>query len=95
MTAPDAAPRQQYQAWVEQQIEEYKAGLTRDELLDIAEQAVKRLFTTLDEQYPITEILLRDAVDTLLLERLNLPDFWQWRRESGRSSRIDTSNVHG
>ena len=71
-------PRQQYQAWVEEQIEEYKTALTRDELLDLAEQAVEDLFTTPDGQYPLTEILLRDAVDTLLFKRLNLPDYKHW-----------------
>jgi hypothetical protein len=80
MTVPDTAPRQRYQAWVEEQLEDYKAGLTREELLDIAEEAVHRLFDTPDEQYPLTEILLCDAVDALLFERMNLPDFRQWRR---------------
>jgi hypothetical protein len=80
MTAPDIAPRQQYLAWVEEQIEEYKAGLTRSELLDLAEDAVARLFSDPDGQYPLTEILLCDAVDALLLERLDLPDYRQWRR---------------
>jgi hypothetical protein len=80
MTAPQSAPRQQYQAWLEEQLEDYKAALTRDEILSLADEAVQQLFTTADGQYPLTEILLCDAVDTLLLERLNLPDFRQWRR---------------
>lgn len=71
-------PRQQYQAWVEEQIEEYKTALTREELLNLAEQAVQDLFTTPDGQYPLTEILLCDAVDTLLFKRLNLPDYKHW-----------------
>jgi hypothetical protein len=36
------------------------------------------LFTTPDGQYPLTEILLCDAVDALLFRRLNLPDYKQW-----------------
>ncbi|HEY0672972.1 MAG TPA: hypothetical protein VGD27_11920 [Longimicrobiales bacterium] len=78
MGNPYSAPRREYQAWVEEQIEEYKTALTRDELLDLAEQAVNDLFTTPDGQYPLTEILLRDAVDTLLFKRMNLPDYKQW-----------------
>jgi len=81
MPAPNSAPRQQYHAWVENQIEEFKAGLTREELLDLAEEAVQCLFDSPDGQYPLTEILLCDAVDALLFERLNLPDFRQWRRQ--------------
>jgi hypothetical protein len=73
-------PRQAYQAWIEEQLEEYKAALTRDELLDLAELAVKQLFDAPDGQYPLTEILLCDAVDRLLFERLDLPDYRQWAR---------------
>jgi hypothetical protein len=80
MSANDSAPRQQYQAWVEDQLDEFKASLTRDELLDIAEEAVRRLYDSPDGQYPLTEILLRDAVDTLLFTRLDLPDYRAWRR---------------
>lgn len=77
---PAETPRQRYQAWIEEQLEEYKAGLTRDELLDLAEVAVEQLFDAPDGQYPLTEILLCDAVDRLLLARLNLPPYRQWQR---------------
>jgi hypothetical protein len=80
MTTPSETPRQRYQAWVEEQLDECKAGLTRDELLDLAEVAVQQLFDAPDGQYPLTEILLCDAVDRLLLTRLNLPDFKAWQR---------------
>lgn len=80
MSTPAQTPRQRYLAWVEEQLEEYKAALTRDELLDLAEYAVQQLFDSPDGQYPLTEILLCDAVDRLLLQRLNLPDFRAWQR---------------
>ncbi len=83
MTAPTSPPRQLYLAWVEEQIEDYKATLTRDELMQIADAAVQQLFETPDEQYPLTEILLRDAVDALLFKRLKLPSFRQWLRQRG------------
>lgn len=80
MSTHAETPRQRYQAWIEEQLEEHKAALTRDELLDLAEVAVQQLFDAPDGQYPLTEILLCDAVDRLLLARLNLPDFRQWQR---------------
>jgi len=80
MTAPSAAPRQLYLEWVEDQIEDYKATLTRDELLDIAETAVQRIGSDPAGQYALTELLLCDAVDALLFERLGLPDYKRWRR---------------
>jgi DNA-binding MarR family transcriptional regulator len=57
-----------------------KAALSREDLLDLAEEAVEQLFHTPDGQYPLTEILLCDAVDTLLFRRMGLPDFRQWQR---------------
>lgn len=75
-----ALSRQAYNAWIEDQIEEFKATLTRDELLDLAEEAIQSLGDAPDGQYALTEILLRDSVDALLTDRLNLPGYRQWRR---------------
>jgi hypothetical protein len=86
VSGPPVPPRQQYLLWVEEQIEEFKASLTREELLQIADEAVRQLFDSPDGQYPLTEILLRDAVDALLFQRLGLPGYRQWLR----SCRNDT-----
>lgn len=80
MTTPSRTPRQQYHEWVEEQLEDHKAHLSRDDLLDLAEEAVQQLFDSPDGQYPLTEMLLCGAVDRLLAERLGLPDFRQWQR---------------
>lgn len=74
------SPRQEYLDWVEDRIEDYKSGLTREELLTLADQAVEELFDTDDGQYPLTEILLRDAVDGLIFHRLGLPGYRRWLR---------------
>ncbi|MFP4624930.1 MAG: hypothetical protein ACOCVZ_06150 [Gemmatimonadota bacterium] len=74
------SPRHRYTEWVEDRIEDYKAGLTRDEILALADEAVSGLFDTDDGQYPLTEILLRDAVDALIFHRLGLPGYRQWLR---------------
>ena len=80
MTSLRSAPRQLYAAWIENQIEECKSGMSRDELLDLAEEAVRRIQASPDGQIALTELLLCDAVDALLIERLSLPDFRQWQR---------------
>lgn len=72
------SPRQEYLDWVEDRIEDYKSGLTRDELLSLADRAVDELFDTADGQYPLTEILLRDAVDDLIFHHLGLPGYRRW-----------------
>jgi hypothetical protein len=86
MTAPTAAPRQLYHAWVEEQIEDFKTALTRDELLALADEAVQTLFDSPDGQYPLTEMLLCDVVDALLFRRLGLPDYKHWMKQC----RLDT-----
>jgi hypothetical protein len=79
MIEPADLPRQRYLRWVEEQIEDYKAQVPRDELLQLAEYAVQSLFESADGQYPLTEVLLCDAVDALILERLRLPSFRRWQ----------------
>jgi hypothetical protein len=74
------SPRQRYRDWVQDRIEEHKSGLTRDELLSLADRAVTELFDSGSPQYPLTEILLRDAVDTLIFEHLGLPGYRKWLR---------------
>jgi hypothetical protein len=81
MNPPSATPRRLYELWIEEQIEEHKAALSREELLSLADEAVAGLFDAPDGQYPLTEILLCDAVDRLLFDRLGLPDFRQWQRQ--------------
>jgi hypothetical protein len=104
MQAP-LSPRQEYVAWIEERVEDFKAGLARDELLTIAEQAVEGLFETEDGQYPLTEILLRDAVDALILRQLRLPTYRQWlkmcrndtadRPDSGTTGTPDDGEIEG
>lgn len=85
-------PRQRYLAWVEEQIEEYKTSITRDELLQLADDAVRQLFETRDGQYALTEILLRETVDALIFERLKLPSYRVWADQQERQGecQIDT-----
>jgi len=72
------SPRQRYNDWVQDRIEEHKSGLTRDELLSLADRAVADLFDAGNAQYPLTEILLRDAVDALIFDTLALPGYRKW-----------------
>ena len=73
-------PRQRYLSWIEDQIEEFKCGLRRDELLEIADEAVTGLIDAPDGQYALTEILVCDAVDRLIFQRLKLPTFKRWQK---------------
>lgn len=80
MADPSLSSRHRYLDWVEEQIEEQKASLTRDELLQLADEAVRQLFDAHDGQYPLTEMMLCDEVDALIFRQLRLPTFRQWFR---------------
>lgn len=80
MVDPSAFSRQRYLAWVEERIEEHKSNLTRDELLALADEAVNELIAPHHAQYPLTEILLLDAVNELIFRRLGLPSYRRWVR---------------
>jgi len=88
MTAPASPSKQLYHAWVEQRIEDFKDSISRDELLEFADEAVQELYSDPDGQYALTEIVLRDAVDMLLFRRLGLPSYRQWLK----LCQIDTSD---
>lgn len=62
-----------------QRIEEYKDGLTREELLHIGDEAITELEPTTDEQYVLTEVLLLEHVDRIIMRRLKLPSYRRWR----------------
>lgn len=74
------SPRQEYNTWIEDQVEDFKSGLSREDLMALADEAVQDLFHDEGGQYPLTEILLRDAVDALIIQRLRLPTYRQWLR---------------
>ncbi len=71
--------RQEYEEFVLQRIEEYKEQLSRTELLSIADEAVRELEVSAEEQLVLTEVLVLEHVDRLIMRRLRLPTFRRWR----------------
>jgi hypothetical protein len=72
--------RQEYAEFVLQRIEEYKEHQSREELLAIADEAVRELEVSSAEQLLLTEVLLLEHVDRLIVRRLKLPSFRRWRQ---------------
>jgi hypothetical protein len=72
--------RQEYAEFVLQRIEEYKEKQSRQELLAIADEAVRELEVGSEEQLLLTEVLLLEHVDRLIIRRLKLPTFRRWRQ---------------
>jgi len=76
--------RQEYAEFIEQRIEEYKERLTRTELLSLADDAVRELELASAEQLVLTEVLMLEHVDRLIMKQLNLPTFRKWRHKHVR-----------
>ena len=71
--------RHEYAEFLEQRIEEYKEQISREALLAIADEAVRELEVASDEQLVLTEVLVLEHVDRLIMQRLELPSFRKWR----------------
>lgn len=80
---PPASLRQEYQEFLLERIEEYKNSLTREELLEIGDEAVKELEASAQGggQYLLTEVLLLEHVDRIIARRLKLPTFRRWAQK--------------
>jgi len=75
---PPLSPRQEYEEFVLQRIEDYKNQLTRARLLDLADEAKHDLDAGPDGQLVLTEVLMLEHVDRLIRRRLRLPGFRRW-----------------
>ncbi|HYK82330.1 MAG TPA: hypothetical protein VEU55_04235 [Gemmatimonadales bacterium] len=78
---PPRSLKQEYQEFLLQRIEEYKNALTREELLEIGDEAVRELEANAAGQYLLTEVLLLEHVDRIIAHRLRLPSFPRWREK--------------
>src|SRR5256886_1571478 len=76
---PPRSLKQEYQEFLLQRIEEYKNTLSREELLEIGDEAVRELEESSAGQYLLTEVLLLEHVDRIIARRLRLPAFPPWR----------------
>src|SRR5881398_2170547 len=78
---PPRSLKQEYQEFLLQRIEEYKNRLSRADLLEIGDEAVRELEESAAGQYLLTEVLLLEHVDRIIARRLRLPAFPRWRQK--------------
>ena len=78
---PPRSLKQEYQEFLLQRIEEYKNALTREQLMEIGDEAVRELEESAAGQYLLTEVLLLEHVDRIIAQRLRLPSFPRWRQK--------------
>lgn len=86
--------RQEYEEFLLQRIEEFKDQLSRDQLMAIADEAVKELEVGPEEQLLLTEVLVLEHVDRLIMRRLNLPSFRRWRTRHLRLREAQKQPTH-
>jgi hypothetical protein len=75
---PTRSLRHEYELFVEQEIENYKESVPRSVLLSIGDEAVAAL--SAEPQLALTELLLCEEVDRIIVRRLRLPSYDAWRR---------------
>ena len=75
----DRSFRQQYDEFVDQEVEQYKESLQRHALLSIGDEAVAALLH--QPQFALTELLLYEEVNRIIKRRLGIKDYPAWRRK--------------
>lgn len=70
--------KQEYDDYVEGEIDDYKDRVSRSALLKIADEAVVCLHE--QEQVTLNELVLRDEVDRIITARLRIPTYATWAR---------------
>jgi hypothetical protein len=73
--------RREYHEFLLQRIEQYKSTLGRQEILAIGDEAVRELDANAGGQYVLTEVLVLEHVDRIIMKRLRLPSFPRWKRQ--------------
>lgn len=86
--------RQEYGEFILERIEEFKNQLSRAELLAVADEAVRELEVGPEGQLVLTEVLVLEHVDRLIMRRLNLPTFRRWRDRNLRLRRAQREPTH-
>src|SRR5947207_3446387 len=73
--------KQHYQEYILQRIEGFKNSIGRDELLRLGDEAASELQTASEGQFLLTEVLMLESVDRLIMKRLALRPYSRWRRQ--------------
>ncbi len=73
--------KQYYQEYILQRIEGYKNSIGRDELLRLGDEAAAELQAAAEGQFVLTEVLMLESVDRIIMKRLSLRPYRKWRQQ--------------
>jgi hypothetical protein len=91
---PPPSLKQQYHEYVLQRIESYKNSLGRDRLLEIGGEAATDMQEAFSGQFLLTEVLMQEAVDRLIMKRLRLPAYGKWKLQHAQRRRAQREPTH-
>jgi hypothetical protein len=86
--------RQHYEEYILQRIEGYKNSIGRDELLRLGDEAASELAATAEGQFVLTEVLMLESVDRLIMKRLSLRPYRRWRQQFIRLRAAQRTPTH-
>ena len=86
--------KQHYQEYILQRIEGYKNSVGRDELLRLGDEAASELQATSEGQFVLTEVLMLESVDRLIMKRLSLRPYRRWKQQFIRLRAAQRTPTH-
>lgn len=73
--------KQHYQDYILQRVEGYKNSISRDELLQLGDEAAADLQSASEGQFVLTEVLMLESVDRIIMKRLSLKPYRKWHQQ--------------
>ena len=86
--------KQHYQEYILQRIEGFKNSIGREELMRLGDEAASELQTTSEGQFVLTEVLMLETVDRLIMKRLALRPYRRWREQFRKLREAQRTPVH-
>src|SRR5918911_2566094 len=86
--------KQHYHEYILQRIEGYKNSIGRDELLRLGDEAATELQATSQGQFVLTEVLMLESVDRLIMKRLSLRPYRRWKQQFTRLRAAQRTPTH-
>jgi hypothetical protein len=91
---PRLSPKQHYHEYLLQRIEDYKNSIPREELLRLGNDAATELQDAAEGQYFLTEVVMQETVDRIIMKRLRLPSFSRWKLRHAKVRQAQQSPTH-
>jgi len=86
--------KQHYQEYILQRIEGFKNSIGREELMRLGDEAASELQATSEGQFVLTEVLMLETVDRLIMKRLALRPYRRWREQFRKLREAQRTPVH-